>query len=544
MKRFNIYQSAGYDNVSIKRDFIVRQMEFQTIVEALSRHSTNPLRHELILGRRGSGKSTLLQRIKIEIAEKLNKKYIPIHLAEEQASIYRLFDLWLEIIEELNRRFSFQITTKEYKEFEKEQNYSEYLYQQIHEFCIARNKQIVLFLDNFDRIVENFTDNDHLFRETLIHYNDVVIIAASTKIDEHFWQHDKPFYEFFRLHHLEALTINEIKEFLNHWAEAIHLPELKKFAAKNSGKLQNIHIITDSLPRTIQLFIQLIVQNDCTDKGVDYLKMIMDNVTPLYQEQLNNLPPQLRKIVLEMAFIWEACNTKELAEKCRMESKLVSANLKTLTEKGIVDRIETNKRNLIYRISERFFNMWLIMTQGNPEQKRKASRLSIFLEQWYDATDLKERIFTRVEKNNNNAYYNLASMCYQQNKNKEKALAYIQQYEGCEDLRIIIELWIGIFNDVEKRALAVIKENPDTLFWFVTYLLIHQQKVLVLNLFNHSEVGQALQEKLKILHYICLILNKKTENSIGLKIPPEIHTTIDEVIDYIMGKEKFYKYRK
>jgi len=72
-----------------------------------------------------------------------------------------------------------------------------------------------------------------------------------------------------------------------------------------------------------------------------------------------------------------------------MESKLISANLKTLVQKGIVDKIETSKKNHLYRISERFFNMWLIFTQGNPEQKRKAKCLSIFLENWYDALDFK-----------------------------------------------------------------------------------------------------------------------------------------------------------
>ena len=40
------------------------------------------------------------------------------------------------------------------------------------------------------------------------------------------------------------------------------------------------------------------------------------------------------------------------------------------------------------QISERFFNMWLIVTQGNPEQKRKAKWLSIFLETWYDGKEL------------------------------------------------------------------------------------------------------------------------------------------------------------
>jgi len=836
IEQFNIYQSADSDKESIKKNFILRHAEFQTIMDSLSRHA---MQHELILGRRGCGKSTLLKRIETEIEEKLSQDYITINLAEEQAAIYRLFDLWLKVIEELKFRFSFQEETKDYSKFDNEQDYTRYLFQQIHAFCIAQKKQMALLLDNFDRIVENFTDKGDLLQEFLINYNDVVIIAASTIIDEHFWQCDKPFCELFRLHRPEALTIGEIKELINHWAEKSGKLELKKFVAKNPGKLQSIRIITDGLPRTFHFFIQSVVQNNYNESA-DYLKKIMDNMTPLYQEQLNSQPPQLRKIVFEMAFIWEACNTKELVEKCSMESKLISANLKTLSEKGVVDKIETDKRNLLYRISDRFFNMWLIMTQGNPEQKQKAKWLNLFLENWYNAslaetqdyekapefpdtveneddafisfdlgniyrvqtihseaekyflsaiekgqvgaiynlgnlyveqgkfaeaewqylsaiekghisamynlgllyanqgkfteaerqylsaigkghvdsmynlgllyanqgkfteaerqylsaiekghtsamynlgnlyarqgkfteaerqylsaiekghtsamynlgnlyvkqgkfagaekqyllaiekgntnamynlgnlyvkqdkfaeaeqyylpaiekghinamynlgllydnqgrfaeaeqyyllaiergdinaictlgvlyakqgkfTEAEQQYLSAIEKNYNNAFYNLASLYYRRNRNKTDALEYIRQYEGNEALQIIIEIWNGIFNEVEQRTLAIVKENPDFLSPFIVELLSHQQKALILNLFNHPDTGQMLQDKLKALHYVCLLLNKKTENNLSLKIPPEIQTTINEIIGYIASKEKFYGYRK
>ena len=532
MDKLNIYQSANSDNETIKKGFIVRQTEFQIIMEALSRRSAkDPLQHELVLGRRGSGKTTLLKRIEIEIEETLSQKYIPINLAEEQASIYRLFDLWLEVVREL------KINVKEYSEFDKEQNFTRYLYQKIHEFCLAHKKQIVLLLDNFDRIVENFTDDGNLLRETLINHNDLVIIAASTRMSEHFWQYDQPFYEFFRLHQLEKLTFDEAKELLNHWADAADIPELKTFAKNNQGKLHTVLILTDGLPRTLQLYIRLVAQNDYAGEGVEYMKKIMDGVTPLFQERLNSLPPQLRKMVLEMAFIWEACTTKELSEKCLMENKLISANLKTLADKGIVEKIETAKRNMLYRISERFFNMWLIMTQGNPDQKRKARWLSIFLENWYDPAELK----TLTQKH---AMYNLGLLYYKQNIKKVEALNYIQKCEGDDDLRIIIEIWNGIFKNLENRTLAVVREEAKPLNWFFRHLLIHQQRVLVLNLFNHLEVGQMLQDRFSVLYYVCRLLNNKEDKNLDLIIPPEIRGTVDDVMNDIAEKEKFYGYRK
>ena len=822
MDIINTYQAANSDKESVKRDFIVRKIEFDIIIDSLSmRNPGDSLQYELILGRRGSGKSTLLKRIEIEIEEKFYERYIPVNLAEEQASIYRLSDLWLEVIKELECRLKINIDLTEYKEFKKDQDYTRYLYAQIHEFCENNRKQIVLLLDNFDRIVENFDDDGNLLREMLINYNDIAIVATSTRMDEHFWQYDKPFYEFFRRHHLNALNINEIKNLIKHWSETMQLPELDEFAENNPGKIQSVRIITDGMPRTLLLFIRLIINNNYADEGVDYLKKIMDEVTPLYQERLNSLPSQLRKIVSEMAFIWEACTTNDLVDKCRMESKLISANLTTLALKGIVEKIETNKRFMLYRISERFFNMWLIMTQGNPEQKRKAKWLSIFLEAWHTPNELKNLAFQHIEALKNKdksgiggfimskalsqskyistyerdqiieltpsdmfedrvwempelylniagqiiesvnsqnykkaislaksieneedgvkffalghiydldrkieeaeryyllaiekghvgamfniailyanqerkeeaeryyllavekgyvsamfnlailyvnqerkeeaekyyllaiekehvsalnnlahlyenqkrkeeaeryyllaiekgdvnamfnlahlyenqkrieeaeryylfaiekgdvgalnnlallyanqnrkeeaemyyllaiekgyvaAMYNLVVLYYNNNIKKYDALKYIrlynEQFKHENPLLIMIELWNGIFNNLEKRTFEMVKRNDEYLSFYIRNLIIHQQKTLVFNLFNNPDFGEELQNKFAVLYYVCLLLNNKTDDNFNLKVPPEIESTVRDMLNIIKDKERFFGYEK
>jgi len=400
LDQLTVFQSANSDSKAIKNNFIIRKTEFSIIIESiLNKKANDSLQHELILGRRGSGKSTLLKRIEVEIEEnpKLNKKYIPIYLAEEQAGIYRLFDLWEQVLEELKLQTKIEISIQEYASFKDNHDYTRYLYTLINEVCTKSKKKIILLLDNFDRIVENFDDDGSLLRETLINYNDIQLIAGSTRMDEHFWRHDMPFYEFFRRHRLEALSREEINLLLNHWSDSLYIPVLRDFVKNNPGKIENIRILTDGLPRTLQFFIQIVLQKSETTT-YEYLKKTMDNVSPLFQERLNALTPQFKKIILEMSFIWEACSTKQLVEKARMESKLISANLNTLVDKGLVDKITTSKKQHLYRLSERFFNMWLIVTQGNPEQKRKAKWLSIFLENWYDASDLKRIASEHISK--------------------------------------------------------------------------------------------------------------------------------------------------
>ncbi len=857
--QLNVYQSANSEPQSIKNNFIIRKHEFEMIVNSmLNKKENDPLQHELILGRRGSGKSTLLKRIEIEIGEnkKLKTKYIAINLAEEQAGIYRLFDLWEQVIEELKNVLDLHPDLKDFSAFENEKLYTKYLYEQIHLICSQQKKRVILLLDNFDRIIESLNEDAHLLRETLINYNDLQIIAGSTRMNEHFWQYDKPFYEFFRRHRLEALTKEEMCELLEHWSGALDLPELTAFIKNNPGKLENIRLLTDGLPRTIQFFIQIVLQKTETEV-YGFIKKIMDNTTPLFQERLNSLTPPVRKTILEMAFIWEACSTKQLVEKLKMESKLVSANLKMLVDKGIVEKITTDKKMHLYRLAERFFNMWLVVTQGNPEQKRKAKFLTIFFENWYNKQELKdlvkkhivdlhtkttswqksiiyskalsqskyistgerdriielteqlydkenkdiliqlpkkakdildvcknlieqkkykealkqineieneedgnkflalgylydemtdtkeaekyyklgiektnkeasynlallyedegklkeaekyyllaiqngfiqakynlallyqqqeklkeaekyyllasqngdnnamnnlgglykqqnkleyaekyclmaiengnksaifnlallytqqdkledaekyyllaiqndddgamnnlavlyqqqnkieeaekyyflaiqngvkEAIFNlallytlqdkledaekyyllAIENDNKNAMNNLAVLYYKNNKNKKQALKLIKKLYEHEksvdilEILIIAEIWNGVFNDLENRILAIVKEkNGEELSVFFTDLLIQQQKNLVFQIFTSNEWGKILQEKYLPLYYAVLILNHKTEDNLLLKIPPEIESTVNEIVEKIKEREKFYGY--
>ncbi|MBX2929463.1 MAG: tetratricopeptide repeat protein [Saprospiraceae bacterium] len=394
-----LYQNANSSPEAVKRNFLARIAEFELIVAGLrNKGPKDPLQHELILGWRGSGKSTLLRRIQIEIDEDadLAARYVAIYLAEEQNTIYRLSDLWFEVVQELAIRLNRQLNLSPFDNFDSEQDYSRYLYAQIATLLQESGKRTVLLLDNIDRIFENIGDDGHLMREILINYRDMQIIGASTRISEHFWRYDLPFFDFFRAHHLKGLSFEEIHHLLNHWSTEMNLPQLHNYALHHRGRVEAMRILTNGLPRALQFFVQILL-HDSSLYGFEYLRKIMDNATPLYQERLHNLTAAQRKIVQEMAFWWEAVPTKVLAEKCRMESKLIASYLKQLEQYGIVEIIPTGKKNHLYRLAERFFNMWLIVTQGNPDQKRCAKYLTVFLETWYDAKDIQFLVQQQLE---------------------------------------------------------------------------------------------------------------------------------------------------
>jgi hypothetical protein len=384
---FNLFQNANVSAESVKADFLVRKYEYSAIHSDLLRYPKDrSVQHYLLLGKRGSGKSTLLHRLQVEIDtdEQLTANYIAVNLAEEQANIYRLFDLLEEIVSELqSREYEFETIEADLDEH----LYCRQLFYLIHRTLEKADKKLVLLLDNLDRIFENIGEDASLLRENLENFGDIKIIGASTRMTEHFWAYNKPFYEFFRVLELAPLKKEEVKEMLLHWGEKLQINELKDFVANKPGQLETIRVLTDGLPRTLQFFVDILLTSN-KETGYEYLKLLMDKITPLYQERLNSLPPSQRKIVLQLAFLWEAVGAKEIAQATHMETRVISAQLNQLVNKKVAEKIETKTKNHLYRLSERFFNLWLIFTQGSPYEKRRARYLSIFLENFYDENEL------------------------------------------------------------------------------------------------------------------------------------------------------------
>ncbi len=405
---FQSYQSANLTDNEIFESFIVRKKEFEKIIAEIERDEmTGSIQHFIMIGRRGSGKSTMLRRIQAEINRKpeLSKKLIVVNLSEEQAGIYKLYDLWDLIIRTM-KTLKIPVNAPEWNyHFSDHTEYTKALYFSIQEALKLQNKKLLLLLDNIDRIFENIGDDAHFLRELLTNHKDLRIIGGSVRMSEHYWKYDKPFYEFFRIIRLESLTKEEVGELLSYWSSCMNLPEVSNFLKNNPGKIETIRLLTDGMPRTLLNFLEILIHRK-DQKGNEYLRLILDRATPVYQERLNNLPPAQRKVVIELANFWDAVKVNQLIDLCKMPGKVISAQLSQLEKNEIVEKIAGIKREHLYRLTERFFNLWLLMTQGGPKEKQQVKYLTIFLENWYVVLDLK---VLPVQPLNNPQKHNLKS---------------------------------------------------------------------------------------------------------------------------------------
>lgn len=380
----------------INKGFIVRKNLLNRILTKINHtNRIDSIQHTVFVGSRGSGKSSMLNRIKVEYLE--SDRFIPIYLPEEQPGLYRLLDVWLAIIDEM-MALGYDIHRPEIDTSQEDFSYlSKTGYTIISEFLQKENKQIILLMDNIDRVFKNIDDDKALLRELLQNHKDLIIIGGSTEMSEDFWDYGDPFYQFFKVVRLEDLSKAEVQDLLIHWSDANDLPQIKDVLRTNPGKVEAIRQMTGGNPRTMIMFIRLLVDN-AHAQGFEYLKDIIDKTTSIYQERLQQLTPQQRKIVVELASIWQPATVEQLVQTCLMPSSLISAQLNKLQKSRIVEALKPKKGKTVYRLKERMFNLYLIMTQAGALQKKRARYLTDFLEVWYDGKEIKDYYYKTIQE--------------------------------------------------------------------------------------------------------------------------------------------------
>lgn len=359
------YQSANLSDEHVIDNFVVRTKEFDRIMADIR---TTPkgtsFQHYIYVGRRGSGKSTLLRRIQAEIHidEALASRFLVTNLSEEQAGIYRLHDLWDYVLRDL-RSQDIEVPEPNREDYQHDlRAYSKYLYHEIHVLLEKEGKQLVLLLDNIDRIFKNIGKDASLLREQLMNFNDVRIIGGSTIMAEDFWQYDMPFYQFFSIKQLEALSTEEINELLyrktEHRANAIG----GDFHPISKSTIYLIEHFTDCTPLTIQKLSTILSQQRRVNDE-DLLLQLIELQSPEFRERLASVSAQQRKILVELASHWRAATVEELVPNCAMRSKDISAQLSKLTSDGEVEKLAGQTSKLLYRIADRPYAIWLEATQ-------------------------------------------------------------------------------------------------------------------------------------------------------------------------------------
>ncbi|MDZ4796203.1 MAG: AAA family ATPase, partial [Bacteroidota bacterium] len=383
-----LYHADKLDEQKFIDNFTIRLKEYKQIIDNLLQQKKKPLQHFLITGKRGMGKSTLLRRIFIEAGKApLNEKMLAVRLGTEQYRLSRLFKLWEQVIEYLGKNEPKLLEQK--KAIEDNRQYDERLIHIVNDHLTETGKTLLLLIDNFDQFIDKLSDKDqHSLREALMMYP-IQIIGNTIFYNEQFVDYGKPFFDFFKPIHLANLDKEEAEKFIKLRAESEGIENFEEIFQKQKGKINTLRILSGGVPRTLLILLSIIYKKNTGD-AVDYLHEMIEQVTPLYQDRMKSLSPQQQEIMHHLAMHWDRTPVKDLATEMRIPSKSISAQLVQLENSGYINKIDTGGRNNYYEIDERFFNIWLLMSEAAPYDTKRVIWLTKWLDAFYSDKELKD----------------------------------------------------------------------------------------------------------------------------------------------------------
>ena len=389
-----IYNPAIQTKQELIDNFVVRTELFKEIWEDIKTSEMNhPEQHYIIQGNRGQGKTTLLLRIAYEIENdpELSKKLIPVLFNEEQYNITRLFKLWESIAEYLKESGRMPSLYEQMQNLDYDDDYERRCFELLESSLIRNHKKIVVFIDNIDELFEKLSRQEHhRLREVFIESAEIRVIGASSTILEFHHDYGKPFYQFFKMPHLKGLNIDETQKLLLGLGEHYKKDRVKAIVENQPGRIEALRRLTGGVIRTIIILFEIFVDDENGSAFKD-LEKILDTVTPLYKHRMDKLSVQQQEIVDFIALNWEAVSVKDIARKTKMESKAVSAQLGKLEKYSIIEKEKTTTKNYLYRIHERFFNIWYLMRLGRKWDERRVRFVVEFLQIWCDEKELESR---------------------------------------------------------------------------------------------------------------------------------------------------------
>ncbi|MGE0102126.1 MAG: tetratricopeptide repeat protein [Blastocatellales bacterium] len=404
---------AIYNPALLKKDeliaqFIARKPLLDRLLDELRRSTQGGHQHQLIVGPRGSGKTTLLRRLRFAIEDdpELARRWIPLVFPEEQYNVSRLSDLWVNCLDAMSDMLERQGRDEEADNLDQnieklpsgdERVRAEAALDLLTGLAKKESRRLVLLFDNSDLIFDRLKDDQWSIREVLSADNHLLFIGATSAPIESTYNHEGAFYDFFNINDLRPLTETEARDVIINLARLRQTQHVIDLINNDMGRLRSLHILTGGNLRTIVVLYQVLAQGSDDNIQSD-LEQLLDQYTPFYKHRFDSLSPQQQQVVDALALNWDPITAADLAEKLRMETNAVSAQLNRLVGDGVVDKVASPPgEKTFFQVTERFFNIWYLM-RASRRVRRRLLWLVEFLKLFYGEESIGDRARSLLDR--------------------------------------------------------------------------------------------------------------------------------------------------
>lgn len=400
--QLHFYRPQRTPPENLEAIFVAREPHLQEILERLNMWRPGTSRqHYLLIGPRGIGKTHLLTLIEHRIRQsELTNKWIPIAIAEDAYKISSIGDLMIEAIRILGQQTEDVKVIQVYNQLRFDDNETRVVDLSLDAFRrFHRQKQvgILLMIENLNRLIERQIKQRteiHLLRKLLIEEDWLVAICTSPTYLTAVTQPEEPLFEFFHVQVLAEFTPEEQEQMLLKKAALHGNSDFSKNINRFRSRLRALYHFTGGNPRLSMMLYNLVANQSVADITSE-LDLLLDQLTPFYQDRMKDVSEQEGKVLETMALMPEGCNPTKLAKEARMPSKTVRALLTRLERAGYIRREARRKKRTIYIIPERFFRIWHQMNHSRTARGRIQYLLEFFAN-WYATKEERNQVWSQL----------------------------------------------------------------------------------------------------------------------------------------------------
>jgi DNA-binding transcriptional ArsR family regulator len=365
--------------------FVQREELAERLVELVRESALTPAKHHtLLIGPRGIGKTHLVSLIYHRICgmEDLRDRLLIAWLREEEWGVTSFLDLLLRIFRAL---LAERPDTTLAERVEALYNLSSEAAERaagalLKEF--VGDRVLLILVENLEDLFNGLGDKGQKrLRAYLQKHQHCAMLATAQSLFNSVALQTSPFYGFFRINHLEELTLDEATRLLTKIANLEGDRALASFIKTPTGRarIRALHHLAGGNHRVFVIFSQFL-NRESLDEFVEPFMRTLDALTPHYQYRLAWLSPQQRKIVEFLCDRRGAVPVREIAQRCFMTHQTASSQLGKLLEMGYV-RSEVVGRESYYEVRELMMRLCLEVKKSRGELIRS---FVVFLRRWYE----------------------------------------------------------------------------------------------------------------------------------------------------------------
>lgn len=370
--------------------FVVRNRELDTVLEILQGNIESPsCQHVLVVAPRGRGKTMLLARAAAELRTKdeLSQFLLPVRFMEESHEIFDVADFWLETLFHLAREStaSYPELARELRETHsdlsghwREQALGDRARAAVLNAAERIGRKLVLMVENLQTLCGSVDDDfGWQLRAALQSESQIMMLASATSRFEGLDDAEEPFFELFRVIDLTPLATEECCRLWNTVSR-------DRVSARD---IRPLEILTGGNPRLL-VVVAGFSKHRSLGALMEELVRLIDEHTEYFRGHLEALPKSERRVYIAIMDLWQPSSAGEIAERARMDVRVVSTMLGRLIGRGaVVPAPWTGSKKRLYGAAEPLYSIYFKLRRERDEAAVVESLIRFMLA-FYDTSVL------------------------------------------------------------------------------------------------------------------------------------------------------------